>query len=705
MLILCTAMILLISLAGLSPIRVKFRPNNSIDTTQMLCGLFFLTILYSLLSLVGLINNKFISGSIIIVIIVSLVYEIYQHKKNFWKILTRGSKLTIFLSLSISATLQIIGYKKFMTHMNPDPYGYMALSGALMKYGSIHEIMSKWSEFTGQIYTQGLNWDLPTKLLSSSWLVPDMVIRYAVDEVMNGRRIGFSSLLVPGMQFFNPIGFFLICWLALGIVGVAMLSGTLYDLALKEESKPKKIKSTLRDSELQIKSKSRISSNSQDVSSKSSRDFYNLLIIALTISPIWSLVFIFEGLSSQLCTAAAIVAVFTLCIDLQENGYRENKIKITLILIICLGTYFIYVQQLPMILLAGISPFLVQLFKAKRLAAWAKALAVLVMLCVTYLSLQFTSLKTYFELIVGSSGHGSIHLGSVNPVRGQFSGIDTFWNSPSSLPRSQGLMFKNFMDSGLGIPTNQYGYVILESSFYEQIGLIIGVFILLMLTAIFLQRNGFLFTLTSSLIPLGIWCSLLVYYLVSHVYLVFKYAKADNQEGQSPPGFSDYVWLRLIAVFSIYLLIVLCLVIGRVKFSKLTNKVMSSVVLCVFLFSMFSFIKVAIQFQKISNPGSVAVSCDALSQFNDPIYVYQPVQGSQAALAITLCGEKLLSFSDPFPAKLVADGQRHDVIDLVLNPKLKSWELIKRGSFAMTQDIQTPCDYACIQRLPDFQKR
>ena len=132
---------------------------------------------------------------------------------------------------------------------------------------------------------------------------------------------------------------------------------------------------------------------------------------------------------------------------------------------------------------------------------------------------------------------------------------------------------------------------------------------------------------------------------------------------------------------------------------------MSSVVLCVFLFSMFSFIKVAIQFQKISNPGSVAVSCDALSQFNDPIYVYQPVQGSQAALAITLCGEKLLSFSDPFPVKLVADGQRHDVIDLVLNPKLKSWELIKRGSFAMTQDIQTPCDYACIQRLPDFQKR
>lgn len=705
MLILGTAMILLISLAGFSPIRIKSRRKNSIDTTQMLCGLFFLTILYSLLSLIGLINNKFISGSIFMVLIVSLVYEIYRHKKNFWKILTRGSKLTIFLSLSISAILQIIGYKKFMTHMNPDPYGYMALSGGLMKYGSIHEIMSKWSEFTGQIYTQGLNWDLPTKLLPSSWLVPDMVIRYAVDEVMNGRRIGLSSLLVPGMQFFNPISFFLICWLALGIVGVAMLSGTLYDLALREESRPKKIESTLRDSEQQIKSKSKVSSNSQVVSSKSSRDFHYLLIIALTISPIWGLVFIFEGLSSQLCTAAAIVAVFTLCIDLQENGYRENKIKIASILIICLGAYFIYVQQLPMILLAGISPFLVQLFKVKRLAVWAKALAVLVMLCVTYFSLQFTSLKTYFELIVGSSGHGSIHLGSVNPVRGQFSGIDIFWNSPSSLPRSQGLMFKNFMDSGLGIPTNQYGYVILESSFYEQLGLIVGVFILLMLTAIFLQRNGFSFTLTSSLIPLGIWCSLLVYYLISHVYLVFNYAKAGNQEGQSPPGFSDYVWLRLVAVFSIYLLIVLCLVIGRVKFSKLTKKVMSSIVVCLFLFSIFSFIKVAIQFQKVSMPGSVAVSCDELSQFNDPIYVYQPVQGSQAVLAITLCGEKLLSFSDPFPVKLIADGQRHDVIDLVLNPKLKTWELIKRGSFAMTQDIQTPCDYACIQRLPDFQKR
>lgn len=697
-------MILLISLAGLSPIRIKSRSNSSIDATQMLGGLFFLTIIYSLLSLIGLIRNQLITGSIFTLIIVSLVYEIYRRKKNSWKILTRGSKLTIFLSLSISAALQIIGYKKFMTHMNPDPYGYMALSGALMKYGSIHEIMSKWSEFTGQIYTQGLNWDLPTKFLPNAWLVPDMVIRYAVDEVVNGQRIGFSSLLVPGMQLFNPISFFLICWLALSIVGLAMLSGSLYDLVLREKSKHKKIESALKDSDLRINSKSRISSNSQVVSIKSPRDFYYLSIIALTISPIWGLVFIFEGLSSQLCTAAAIVAVFTLCIDLQENGYRENKIKIVLILMICLGAYFIYVQQLPMILLAGISPFIVQLFKVKRLAVWVKALALFVMLCVTYFSLQFTSLKTYFELVVGSSGHGSIHLGSVNPVTAQFSGIDTFWNSPSSLPRTQALMFKNFMDSGLGIPTNQYGYVILESSFYEQIGLIIGVFILLMLTAIFLQRDGFLFTLTSSLIPLGIWCSLLVYYLVSHVYLVFNYAKAGNQEGQSPPGFSDYVWLRLVAVFSIYLLIVLCLVIGRVKFSKMTNKVMSSVVLCVFLFSMFSFIKVAIQFQKISYPGSVAVSCDALSQFNDPIYVYQPVQGSQAALAITLCGEKLLSFSDSFPVKLVADGRRHDVIDLVLNPKLKSWELIKRGSFAMTQDIQTPCDYACIQRLPDFQK-
>ena len=147
-------MILLISLAGLSPIRIKSRSNSSIDATQMLCGLFFLTIIYSLLSLIGLIRNQLITGSIFTLIIVSLVYEIYRRKKNFWKILTRGSKLTIFLSLSISAALQIIGYKKFMTHMNPDPYGYMALSGALMKYGSIHEIMSKWSEFTGQIYTQ-----------------------------------------------------------------------------------------------------------------------------------------------------------------------------------------------------------------------------------------------------------------------------------------------------------------------------------------------------------------------------------------------------------------------------------------------------------------------------------------------------------------------------------------------------------------------
>ena len=702
-------MILLISLAGLSPIRIKSRSNSSIDATQMLCGLFFLTIIYSLLSLIGLIRNQLITGSIFTLIIVSLVYEIYRRKKNFWKILTRGSKLTIFLSLSISAALQIIGYKKFMTHMNPDPYGYMALSGALMKYGSIHEIMSKWSEFTGQIYTQGLNWDLPTKFLPNAWLVPDMVIRYAVDEVVNGQRIGFSSLLVPGMQLFNPISFFLICWLALSIVGLAMLSGSLYDLALREKSKLKKIESTLKDSELRINSKSRTSSNSQVVSIKSPRDFYYLSIIALTISPIWGLVFIFEGLSSQLCTAAAIVAVFTLCIDLQENGYRENRIKIVLILMICLGAYFIYVQQLPMILLAGISPFIVQLFKVKRLAVWVKALAVFVMLCVTYFSLQFTSLKTYFELVVGSSGHGSIHLGSVNPVTAQFSGIDTFWNSPSSLPRTQALMFKNFMDSGLGIPTTRsnqiYGYVILESSFYEQMALIVGAFILLMLTVVFLQRKGFSFALTSSLIPLGIWCSLLVYYLFSHVYLVFYYAKDGNQERELPPPFSDYVWLRLISVFSIYLLILLSLVIGRVNFSKFTKKIISSVVVCIFLFSLFSFIKVAIQFQKVSYPGSVAVSCDELSEFNDPIYVYQHDQGSQAVQAITLCGEKLLSFSDPFPAKLVADGQRHDVIDLVLNPKLKSWELIKRGSFAMTQDIQTPCDYVCIQRLPDFQKR
>ena len=707
MLVLSTAAVLLFSLTGLSPIRLKAKNKSLVTSTQMLAGLFLLTSIFSLLSIIGFINQQALTAMILSGFVISFGFEISRRKKEFWMLLSKGSKLTIFLSLSISSFLEIISYKKLMTYMNPDPYGYMALSGGLMKYGSINEIMSRWSEFTGQVYTQGLNWDLPTKLLPNAWLVPDMVIRYAVDEIVNGRRIGFSSLLVPGMQFFEPISFFLVSWLALGIFGMALIAGAVYDLVLTEESGLKEHIPLYETSELALRRNGKGGRLSNPKSPKPKRDFRYLWIIALTISPIWALVFLFEGLSSQLCTAAAMVTIFGACHNLQGKSYKKSKFDLFIVFIIFIGTYFIYVQQLPMILLSAISPFLIQFLVKTRIRIWMKLSALILLVAVGYVSLRFTSLKTYFDLIIGSSGHGAIHLGSVNPIRAQFSGIDFFWTSISPTLHSQELLFRNFLNSGLGIPVSQHGYTVLNSSFLDQV---LSIFVALLISVsamVYLQRQKTSKLLTASVIPFAIWSLFLVYYLVSHVYSVFEFAMnaPGNESNSGPAGFSDYIWLRLIAVFSIYFLIVISLILSQVDLVGLRNRIYVSFGLVILVLSGYSFIEVSSKFQESSTPGSVITSCKEVSSYINPIYVYQPVQGSQAVLAITLCGENLNSFSDPFPSKLKADGKRHDVIDLIFDQDSKSWALLNRGSFTMTQDIQTPCDYACIKRLPDFQQK
>ena len=704
MLVIATLAILVFGTAMLSPFRLLFH-QKTIDAAQILVGLLLLTSFVSILALVGLIQNLFIIAIVCFIFFASLGIEIFKGGKGFLKLFSYGAKLTFYASTAISVFLFAIGYRKFATFMNPDPYGYMALSGGLSKYGSIDAIMNKWSEYTGQIYVQGLSWDEPTKLLPNAWLVPDMVVRYAVDELVNGKRIGLSSLLTPVMQIFDPINAFLVCWLALAIVFIALMTGSLLDVVRLEQDK------NIVTAQLPSGKRSHASSRqiekgqSTSVKPRFSDLFLYLTISAISISSVWILVFLFEGLSSQLCTAAAVVAAFAIAIHMQGRKLRESYFDFIMLFLIVIGTYFIYVQQLPIVILAGLAPFLLQVLKFNRLKIWQKITILFALFASAFAALRFTSLKTYLELIVGSSGHGSIHLGSVNPVKSQFSGLDVFWNSITMSPRAQGFIFQNFLSSGLGIPTSQSGYFLLTSSFLEQVLSIFGVFLLITAYVLYhrVKRNSP--TLNAIYLVLGTWTALLLYYLVSHVYLVFQSVmkNPENQSSVAASIFSDYVWLRLIAIYSSFLLIALAVILGRHKVDLQSRKLLFFVGIALFIFSSFTFIKVSNAYQVSSTPGSVAPTCSELAIFDDPIYIYEPVQGSQAILALTLCGDKLSSFSDPFPSKLQADSKKHDVVELVFASDRTSWELKRLGSFTMTEDIQTPCDIVCIEKLPEFQ--
>lgn len=703
MLVVVTLAILVFGTAMLSPFRLLFH-QKTIDASQILVGLLLLTSFISILAFVGLIQNLFIIALVCIIFLVSLGFEIIQSGKGFLKLFSYGAKLTYYLSTAVSLFLFVIGYRKFATFINPDPYGYMALSGGLSKYGSINAIMDKWSEYTGQTYVQGLSWDEPTKLLPNAWLVPDMVVRYAVDELAS-QRIGLSSLLTPFMQIFDPINTFLMSWLALAIIFIAIMAGTLLDIVKLEEIKYIEVTESSKSKNPRSRPKSINSVDSAPVIPRSSNLFLYLTISAMAISPVWILVFLFEGLSSQLCASAAVVAAFTIAIQIQRQKFRQNYFNFILMFIIVVGTYFVYVQQLPIVIFAGISPFLLQILRLQKFKIWQRFTFFFVLTISAFAALRFTSLRIYLDLIVGSSGHGSIHLGSFNPVRHQLSGLDMFWNSINILPSTQGILFNNFLNSGFGMPSTQSGYSLANSSFLELVLSLFGVFLVISAYLLYHRVKKYSATLNAIYLVFALWTALLLYYLFSHVYFVFRSVIENprNQTSDTASLFTDYVWLRLIAVYSSFLLITLAVILGRHKVDFQLRKGAFFVGVALFAFSSFTFIKVSNAYQESSTPGSVASSCSELARFQDPIYAHEPDKWSPAILALTLCGDKLSSFSDPFPSKLQVDSKKHDVVELVLASDRTSWELKKLGSFTMTEDIQTPCDIVCIKRLPDFQ--
>ncbi|MEI7541058.1 MAG: hypothetical protein WCJ89_06235, partial [Actinomycetes bacterium] len=695
MLVLVSLLFLVLGTAMLAPLRLLMHQKN-IDSSQILAGLLLLISFVSILAWIGLIQNTFIIGLVGLLFITSFGFELYTCRKEFKTRFSHGAKLTFYVAVAISIFLDVIGYRKFATLVNPDPYGFMALSGGFNRYGSIHAIMEKWSEFTGQTFVQGMSWDEPTKLLPSSWLVPDMGIRYAVDELASGKRIGLSALLTPAMQIFDPIGSFLLCWLALAIVFIAIMTGTLLDIAKFEQLKHKETLRELEKAKVPPYKKPKYNVHSKSPPARAQNLFLYLVISGISISSVWILVFLFEGLTSQLCAGAAIVAAFAISISIQRKKLRDSFFNILALLIIVTGIYFVYVQQLPILILASVAPFFIEFFKLKTLKLWQKMTVLVGVIVSAFALVRFTSLKTFVDLIVGSSSHGSIHLGSVNLVFGQFSWLTTFWNSINTLPRQEGLLFNNFLQQGLSISSTQNGYILFNSSFLEQVFSILGIYLLISIYTLYNRSKRDSHGLTSIYFVLSLWSAVLFYYLISHVYLVYKslIRNPSNQGTVANSIFSDYVWLRLIAIYSILLIIALAIVLGQqeVHFNFRRSYFFAGILL--FVFSSFAFARVSIAYQESSTPGSVASSCGELKNFVEPIYIYQPIKASQAALALTLCPQTLSSFSDSFPSKLKADGKRHDAVDLLFNSESNSWYLKRLGTFTMTEDIQTPCNYA-----------
>jgi hypothetical protein len=650
------------------------------SAVDMFLGVLILILLTSINAWFLNINNLSILAIELSLLSFIFVLKIVETRKILF---TFGAKMTLIATFILTFILSKSKVTSQIYFVNPDPYGYMSLTGALKHYGNIPNVLSEWTKYTGTNFKFETNWDLPVRLLNSPWLVPDMQIRYAADA-LNIPRIGLSTLMasIPNTIFSAKfVGVFFIAFI---IFSCAAFIGILTDVIYKNQFDSEKY-SLMYFKDLKLLSPA-------------------IYIFSLVLIGTWLQVMFFEGFAAQITSftaTAALVGVFSKEFIIKEG--RINYEVISKIFVIILATYFIYLQQLPIIfvLLTIFILFKLVYDKFKNLIMSLIILGFFMIFGIMSLFLPGT--RYLLKQIGGSSGHGSVHLGSPNISDLAGMSFQKFADRIGVPLQEQVSIFPNTLNSGASIPGMKIGYTHYSSSMtsiFLQIFLIAFVIFLIFIT---FKLNKISNTLFYSI---SIMCMILLansfVYVYTHVYIPFK---SFLQNSPSESVFSDYVWLRNSALLLLFTLILMACIFSILheKNKFLISNLSLGISIIIFAFSIYSFSSTASSYKKLGSP-SISVDCKILENIKNPIFIWDNNQVSQAALSVNLCNSKVFSLTDPFPAKIEIKNKAMNVIYLQYSKDKKIWDSTLIGSIKSIDPLVTPCDITCLNKLPNFIK-
>jgi len=659
----------------------KFKHKKLIySAVDVFTGVLILILITSINAWFLDLNNLKILTIELTLLLFVFVFKIVESRKILF---TFGAKMMLFATSIFCFSLSKSKITSQIYFVNPDPYGYMSLTGALKHYGNIPNVLSEWTKYTGSNFKFETNWDLPVRLLNSPWLVPDMQIRYAADA-LNIPRIGLSTLMASIPDMFYSAKFVGVFFIAFIVFSCASLVGILTDVIYKNQFDSDNY------SLLYFKDLKRLSPV--------------IYIFALVLMGTWLQIMFFEGFAAQITSftaTAALVGVFS-----KEFIMKEGRInyEVTLkIFVIILATYFIYLQQLPIIFVM-LSIFIFFKLVNDKFKNLVMSLIILGMLMsLGIISLFLPGTRYLLKQIGGSSGHGSVHLGSpsISDLAGM--NLQKFADRIGDPFQERVSIFADTLNTGASIPGMKIGYNHYSSSMTSIFLQIILVSFVVFFFLVVFKLNKLSNTLFYSI---SFMCMILLansfVYIYTHVYSPFK-TFLENKP--STAAFSDYVWLRNSALLLLFILILTaCIFNILVDKNKVLNNYLSlgfSIIL--FGLSIYSFNSTANNYKKFGSP-SISVDCKSLENVQNPIYIWDNNQVSQAALSVNLCNSKIFSLTDPFPIKIDIDNKVMNIVYLQYSKTKQTWDSTLIGSIKLDGPLLTPCDITCLNNHPNFIK-
>lgn len=667
------ALALLLVLSILSGIATSsFKKTIILDSLLIFRGLLIIFIFNSIIAwTIGFNSHISLLGMLSLLLI-----GIFRIAKNKITKVSNSVKYQLIIIIYLTFLFVLANFTTHRYFINPDPYGYLSLAGGLSKYGSISEITNHWSQYSGIKFTSGMNWDIGSNRLKSLWDVPDLRLKYAADA-LNIPRIAISSLLA-GLFLVHSLKFILSFWLGLSIFAIGLLGGLLIQIIEELNSKNGSI------------------FDSQKVKHKISFTFSISIYLFVTLLLISNLIFkvmMLEGFAAQLISYSSIPAVILIFIKLYKQSINWKTFSLYFSIIV-VGTYFLYPQQTPYIFFVSIPISLLFYFKDRNLRETFLLLSTSI---VVGLFTIFTPGTLYLlKQIKGSTGHGSVHLGSlsltnlVSPV-----GLSNI----SEPVVKQGQIFSGTLSTQWSIGNPAIGYRLFDNSLnYLFLQLILVLFFITAITFYNLKKSNFsiserLIFITALWFSNAMWIIYLIYYLYSHVYILFSNAKSGKQIPSDV--FSDYVWLRLLGLEVVLLMVYLSTLITPLNFRRKNHKktLISAFFVILVLVSSITFYRDINIFRKNSLPGTTIANCDKVH--NNPLILWKSDRIGQTAMALNLCEGKFIAPQDFFETVIPADGRKHQIL-LIDQISSDYFQLKKIGELILENEIHTPCDLKCI---------
>lgn len=635
--------------------------------------------------------------------------------------------LLIFYGVSTLLSLVVYSGRIFQRYfVNPDPYGYAAVTGLIKKYDGLPNGFRSIEKFTGVPFSYDASWTDSTQflLIDSPFHIPDFLVKYGVSNGMFFHNAGSVIGLLFGKN--APSEFFTM-WATVTLLSISLVIALACKVCFYLVDSMRLVNSARFENR-------RKKSNNTAISQENSKGlwiFSSCIITSMFLGSVWLLPMLWEGYLNQFLSYALTLGVFSVSLRIAfelsmspakellrtnssaksvssfgtgqlgnlgaEISKKSLLESLLLLLIFIAATVVTYAQQIPWQILGMAC---VALFSGwKWLFSNFKNLFLALGVITLTLLLAFLLPQTRRGLAMfsgnGESAGGSMHLGAFSPTRVlvPFSNFDLVQVTDPGQYGNQyfkELIWPGSIGEGYAYKLRGQGYVLVAEgigSIYMSSLLIVSLLLLIfVLSRAKLRFLSFIF-LTLLLIGTNLF------------YLYSQTGQRVLENGNA--SFNDYLWVRLWAVTSIYLIPIMVAFLYNAILNLRPSfvKVLNALAAVLLLVSVTYIQSYASNLEQYSINATIVNSCPDLLMNEQGNYYISPV--IVPVLGITVCGKNMDFLSDSFPSERGPASVRN-VISIDGDARTGKWKIEKIGTLELVTRLKSPCGEECVRSNPGF---